>query len=79
MVKTVHYNVERPKNVYYYDPKFLDRQVWANNADPDQIAQESSLFAITVAIFAHITIWYDLFRPISADVQSILKFMNFTV
>ena len=25
---------------YRNDPKFLDRQVWANSADPDQIAPE---------------------------------------
>ena len=24
--------------VYHNDPKFLDRQVWANSADPDQTA-----------------------------------------
>ena len=24
------------------DPKFSDRQVWANSADPDQTAQEQS-------------------------------------
>ena len=27
-------------------PKFLDRQVWANSVDPDQIAS-----------FGHITLW----------------------
>ena len=26
--------------VYHNDPKFLDRQVWANSADPDQTAPE---------------------------------------
>ena len=24
--------------MYHKDPKFLDRQVWANSADPDQTA-----------------------------------------
>ena len=34
---------------YHNDPKFLDRQVWANSADPDQTAPRFSLFAIPFA------------------------------
>ena len=33
---------------YRNDPKFSDRKVWANSADPDQTAPRSSLFAIPV-------------------------------
>ena len=47
---------------YHNDPKFLERQVWANSADPDQTAPQgigiqgavlsgSSLFAIPFASF----------------------------
>ena len=47
-------------NPYLYsnDPKFLDRQVWANSADPDQTAPRagSTLFAIPSAHFGHITL-----------------------
>ena len=35
---------------YRNDPKFTDKQVWANSADPDQTAPRgSSLFAIPFA------------------------------
>ena len=36
-----------------YDPKFSDKQVWANSADPDQTAplSGSALFAIPFALF----------------------------
>ena len=39
-------------------PKFLDRQVWANIADPDQTALRSgsALFAILSASFGCITL-----------------------
>ena len=44
------------------DPKFPDRQVWANSVDPDQTARgavwsESTLFAIPSASFESITLW----------------------
>ena len=32
-----------PQNVYRNDPKFLDRQVWANSADPDQTAPRGAV------------------------------------
>ena len=44
------------------DPKFLEKQVWANSVDPDQIAplgavwSGSMLFAIPSASFGHITL-----------------------
>ena len=44
-------------------PKFLDGQVWANSADPDQTAARgavwsgTALFAIPFASFGHITLW----------------------
>ena len=44
--------------VYYYDPKFSDRQVWANSVDPDQTAPPK-LFAILSASFGLITLWLD--------------------
>ena len=28
---------------YHNDPKFLDRQVWANSADPDQTAPRGAV------------------------------------
>ena len=39
--------------------KFLDRQVWANSADPDQTAPRSgsALFVIPSASFGPITLW----------------------
>ena len=30
----------KDKQLLPYDPKFSDRQVWANSADPDQTADE---------------------------------------
>ena len=48
---------------YRNDPKFLDRYVWANSADPDQTASRraiwsgSTLFAIPSASFGFITLW----------------------
>ena len=27
---------------YHNDPKYLDRQLWANNTDPDQTAPQSN-------------------------------------
>ena len=45
-------------NSYYRnDPKFSDRQVWANSADPDQTADQHLDFAIPSASFEHITLW----------------------
>ena len=47
----------RLRSIYRNDPKFSDRQVWANSADPYQTALKgavssgSSLFAITFASF----------------------------
>ena len=52
---------EGPEN-YCKDPKFLDRQVWANSVDPDQTAPRgavwsvSTLFAILSASFDRITL-----------------------
>ena len=34
-------------------PKFSDRQVWANSADPDQIWSRYTLFTIPSASFGH--------------------------
>ena len=48
--------------VYCNDPKFSDREVWANSADPDQTAPRgaiwsgSTLFAIPSALFGLITL-----------------------
>ena len=48
---------------YSNDPMFLDRQIWANSADPDQTALRgavwsgSSLLAIPSASFGHISLW----------------------
>ena len=40
-------------------PKFLNRQAWANNVEPDQTAprSDSSLFAILSASFGCIILW----------------------
>ena len=48
---------------YRNDPKFSDRYIWANSADPDQTAPKgavwsgSTLFAIPSASFGLITLW----------------------
>ena len=50
------------QNGYAYDPKFSDRQVWVNTADPDQTAPRgadwsgSTVFAIPSASFERITL-----------------------
>ena len=38
------------------DPKFSERQVWANSADPDQTADQRLVFAIPSAFFERITL-----------------------
>ena len=47
-------------DVYHNGPKFSDRQVWANSADPDQTAplvcSGSTLFAILSVAFGCITL-----------------------
>ena len=48
--------------LYRNDPKFSDRYVWANSADPDQTAPRavwsgSTLFAIPSAMFGLIALW----------------------
>ena len=56
-VCSIHWNV-----TYRNFPKFSDRQVWANSADPDQTAPReavwsgSTLFAIPSASFGRITL-----------------------
>ena len=48
---------------YHNDPKFSDRQVWANSVDPEQTAPKeavypgSTLFAIPSALFGHISLY----------------------
>ena len=50
-------------SMYRNDPKFSDRNTWANSADPDQTAPRgavrsgSTLFAIPSASFGLITLW----------------------
>ena len=49
--------------VYCYDPKFLDRQVFAESEDADQTTAEgaflsgTTMFSILSASFGHITLW----------------------
>ena len=51
---------------YRNDPKFLDKEVWANSADPDQTPPKGSdqglhLCAIPFASFLENTLWFGLF------------------
>ena len=43
---------------YRNDPKFSDRQIWANSVDQGAVWSGSTLFAILPALFGHITPWY---------------------
>ena len=58
VLRTMEKNVPKYRNV----PKFSDRQVWTNSADPDQTAPRgavwsgSTLFAIPSASFGCITL-----------------------
>ena len=47
----------RTNSYYRNDPKFPDRQVWANSADPDQTDDQRLDFAIPSASFERITLW----------------------
>ena len=47
----------RTNSYFCNDPKFSDRQVWANSADPDQTADQHLDFAIPSVSFEHITLW----------------------
>ena len=38
--------------VYHNDPKFSDRQVWANSVEPE-LSDQSLLFAISATSFRH--------------------------
>ena len=42
MVKVGH-NKALQSDAYCNDPKFLDRSVWADNADPDQTAPRGAV------------------------------------
>ena len=44
-------------NLHCNDPKFSDRQVWANSADPDQTADQRLDFDIPSASFERIILW----------------------
>ena len=50
-----------PENVYRNDPKFMDRQVWANSVDPDQTAPRvylrSTLLDITLFDIPSASFW----------------------
>ena len=39
--------------VYHNDPKFLDRHVWANSVDPDQIAPEGTFWSGSTSFYQH--------------------------
>ena len=47
----------RTNSYYRNDPKFSDRHVWANSADPDQTADQHLDVAILSASFERITLW----------------------
>ena len=47
----------RTNSYYRNDPKFSDRQVWENCADPNQTADQRLDFAILSASFERITLW----------------------
>ena len=56
MMTSIYYKVG-----YRNDPKFSDKQVWANSEDPDQtegaVWSGSTLFVILSILFGHITAW----------------------
>ena len=73
---------KQEKNKYHNDPKFLDRQVSANSADPDQTAPLNRVYTVchTVCIFlSH----YSLVEPHCSNNYSnflgVSIFMSFTV
>ena len=78
-------------HLWYRDvPKFLDRQVWANSADPDQTAPRgavwsvSTMFAIPSAgiVWTHNSMLEphsSNFRVITMNVLGVRTFRNFTV
>ena len=43
MLNLVEVAVEKSLNSYHNDPKFSDRQAWANSADPDQTAPRGAV------------------------------------
>ena len=68
---------------YHNDPKFSDRQVWANSVDPDQTAPRgavwsaSTLFAILSTSFGNITLWWSLLVQILVWLQQYFGCPNF--
>ena len=57
------FHILNSKNLFHHnDPKFLDRQAWANSVDPAQTApgavwSMSTLFAILSVSVGHIILW----------------------
>ena len=52
-LSSIHYKtfqtvwfVSYGKETYRNDPKFLDRQIWANSVDPDQTAPDQGLHCL---------------------------------
>ena len=39
----LYFEIEKNENKYGNDPKFLDRLIWANSADPDQTAPRGAV------------------------------------
>ena len=66
---------------YRNDPKFSDRQAWANSADPDQTAPRNSLIRVyTVCHSACIVgTHYSIVEPHSSNFRGVRIFRTFTV
>ena len=74
--------------MYRNVPKFPDRQVWTNSADPDQTAPRSSLIRVYTVCNSGCIFWahyYSIktscsnFRVITANVLGVRIFRIFTV
>ena len=58
---------------YRNDPKFSDRYVWANSADPDQTAPRSSLIRVYTVCHSVCTVWthYSMIEPHISNFRAI--------
>ena len=69
----VHYLSARKGMKYRNFPKFSDRQVWANSADPDQTAPRSSLIRVYTVCHSVCIVWthYSMVDPHSSNFRVI--------
>ena len=73
MYKETRYTGRKSRIIYHNFPKFSDRQVWANSADPDQTAP-SSLISVYTVCHSVCIVWtqYSMVEQHSSNLRVII-------